>query len=152
MTACLMLLLLSLLATGCSSYQLQGTVVQGPQSMVLVVSKDDPRLDIPGVSGASVAFTIDPRSLNANMLPPEMTDQQGRFVVDVPHLGAGMLEYELEVLCRAPGFVAAARNMKLPSASKRLLIVMSPGTDTYRQQNDILGETLEMGRQLSPGQ
>ncbi len=148
---CMALMLLILLATGCSGYQLQGTVVQGPQSMVLVVNKNDPRLGMPGIGGAALSFTIDPRSLNAQMLPEEMSDPMGRFAVDVPQVGAGVLEYEVEVLSRAKGFAPAARSMKLPSGSKRLLIVMSPGADTYKHQNDILGETIEMGRQLTPG-
>lgn len=149
--ACCLLMLAVLLLPACSGYQLQGTVVQGPQPAVLVVSKNDPRLNMPGVSGAAVSVTIDPRSLNAEMLSTEIADYDGRFVVDVPHMGAGVLEYEVEVLCRAGGFLPSARSMKLPGSGKRLLIVMSPGDDTYKPQHDILGETIEMGRQLAPG-
>lgn len=149
--ACL-LLMVALLLPACSGYRLEGTVVQGPQPAVLVVNKNDPRLNMPGVSGAAVSVTIDPRSLSAEMLATEIADYNGRFSVDVPHMGAGVLEYEVEILCRAGGFLPSARSMKLPGSGKRLLIVMSPGTDTYKPQHDILGETIEMGRQLAPGQ
>lgn len=150
---CLMLLsLFGLLALGCQSYQLQGSVVQGPESAIMVVGKNDQRLQLPGISGAALTFTIDPRSLNAETLSTELTDPQGQFSVSVPHTGAGFLEYELEVLARAAGYVPVARSMKLPSGNKRLLIILSPGEDRYKKLNDILGETMDMGRQLAPGQ
>ena len=104
----------------------------------------------PGVSGASLLVTVDPKSLNAQTLPGDMTDMDGHFAIPVSSPGAGFLEYEIEVLCRAAGFTPAAGTMPLPGGDKRLLIVLSPGVDSYRPRGDILGETIDMGRQLTP--
>lgn len=147
-----MLLLVTLLAGGCSSYHLTGTVIEGPQSAVLVVSKNDPRLNQPGVNSASLMFTLDPESLNAKTMPMDISDGGGRFSTPVSETGAGFLEYELLVICRAAGYDTATRKMKLPGGNKRLLIIMSAGADSYKPKRDIVNETIDMGHKLTPGQ
>lgn len=145
-------MMLPLGLTGCSSYHLAGTVISGSQSTVLVVDKNDSRLQQPGINGASLMFTIDPDSLNASSLPVDITDGNGSFSVPVSQTGAGFLEYDLLALCRAPGYVSASRKMPLPSGSKRLLIVLSPGKDTYTPDHNIVNETIDMGKRLTPHQ
>lgn len=148
---CLGMALLAL--TGCQSYQLQGTVLPGNQSVVLVVAKDDPRLNQRGLDGATLQMTIDPQSLSATMLPMDMTDPDGRFSIPVSQTGAGFLEYQLEVLCRAEGHAPAVRTLPLPAANKRLLIIMAAGADHYKgPSRDIVDQTIDLGRQITPGQ
>lgn len=138
--------------TGCGGYALQGRVIEGPQPAVLVVSKNDSRLKQPGVAGASLMLTVDPESLNAKMLPMDMTDDAGGFAVPVDVTGAGLLEYDLQIVCRAAGYSPATGTIALPGGHKRVLIVLPPGNDRYKPQRDILEETMEIGKQLSPGQ
>ena len=139
-----------MLTMGCESYRIAGTVIEGAQPAVLVVDKYDKRLDQPGINSASLMFTIDPESLNAKRLPMDISDGGGKFSSHVSEPGAGFLEYELFVLCRAAGYNSASRKMKLPGGNKRLLIVLSPGADTYKPKRDILSETIDMGHQLTP--
>lgn len=145
-----LLLMVSLLAAGCSSYQLSGTVIEGAQSAILVVNKNDKRLDLPGINSASLMFTIDPDSLNSKTLPIDISDGGGKFATPVGEPGAGFLEYDLLILCRAAGYASASRKMKLPGGNKRLLIVLSPGADGYKPKRDIVNETIDMGHQLTP--
>lgn len=147
-----LLLLLCLTLTACSSYNLAGSVIEGPQSAVLVVSKNDPRLKQHGIDGASLMFTIDPESLNATILPMDLTDGQGQFSTPVNVTGAGLLEYQLNVLARAPGYDSASRTLALPGGNKRLLIILASGQDKYKPNQDILNETIDMGKQLLPRQ
>lgn len=146
------LFMVSMSVMGCGSYHLAGTVIEGAQPAVLVVDKNDKRLDQPGINSASLMFTIDPDSLNAKRLPMDISDGGGKFSSPVGEPGAGFLEYELFILCRAVGYNSASRKMKLPGGNKRLLIVLSPGTDTYKPKRDILDETIDMGHKLTPSQ
>ena len=148
----LLLACFGLVLTGCGGYALQGRVIEGPQPAVLVVSKNDSRLKQPGIGGASLMLTIDPDSLNAKMLPMDMADDQGWFATPVDVTGAGLLEYDVQVVCRAAGYTAAARTLPLPAGHKRLLIVLPAGADRYKPQGDILQETIDIGKQLAPGQ
>jgi hypothetical protein len=114
---------------------------------VAVVSDDDPRLNQQGVEGADVQVVIDPESLNRKILPEVQTDSTGRFAIPVGEPGAGFLEYQALVAAHAPGYRLATETIPLPPADKRLLITLPTGKDTYRPQDDILGETLKMGGQ-----
>lgn len=146
----IVLLMTCVLATGCSPYRLSGTVIEGAQSAVLVVDKNDKRLELPGINSASLMFTIDPDSLNAKTLPIDISDGGGKFATPVGEPGAGFLEYEVMVLCRAAGYSSASRKLALPGGNKRLLIVLSPGADGYKPKRDIVNETIDMGHQLTP--
>lgn len=140
------------LLSGCESYRLRGAVVEGTIPGVWVVSQDDPRLAQTaaggGIPGATLEFTIDPASIRPRKLPATVSDDAGRFELPVDQGGAGFLEYELGVLCRGTGYRAVWQLIDMPASRKRLLIVMTPGRDTYQSPTDLTQETLEMGKKL----
>ncbi len=140
-------LLVCVMAVGGCGYQLRGTVIEATTSAVLVVDQDDPRVNDPRLPGAVVSLTLDPGHLNAKNLGAHATDVNGRFDVPIGE-GAGLLEYQLELLCRLSGYQAVQQRMALPGGTKQLLILMVPGRDTYRPKPDILDETLRLEKQL----
>lgn len=143
---CIALLLFWPLA-GCGGYQLRGRVIEGASPGVLVVSSDDRRLEGNPVADASVRVTVDPDRMKPRELPPVRTDAEGYFALPIEDFGAGALEYNIMLLARANGFRASQEIFKLPGGGKRVLVVLAPGRDTYRD-NDILGETLRLKEQL----
>lgn len=133
--------------TGCAGYQLRGKVIDGPTPAVLVVPDNDPRLKNNGLMGATVRVTVDPQQMRPKQLTPAITDESGAFAIPIEEFGAGALEYEVEVLARLSEFRATHSLLPMPGSNKRLLIIMSPGRDTHRD-NDILGETMRIKQQL----
>lgn len=130
---------------GCSPYQLEGVVVEGPRPGVAVVDASDPRLRRNVIEDAVLQFTLDPERIRPKRLPPAISDTEGRFAVSVEEAGAGLLEYEVSVVARKPGYQATTQTLPLPGNKKRLLIVMTPGRDTYRPAEDIVEETMRLG-------
>jgi hypothetical protein len=141
------LMLSCLLATGCSSYQLQGKVIEGPVAGVLLLSKDDARLDPPGLAGATLDVTLDPGHMGEKRLGAQGTDLEGNFSVPIRELGAGMLEYEVELVGQATGYQATIHKMRLPSTNQRVLVVLREGRNTYRPPRSVIEESLRIGEQ-----
>ena len=142
------MLLVAVGAGGCSPYQIEGLVVPGRTSEVLMLDADDERLDGPGLDGASVELTLEPQSMSPKPMKTVVTDGEGRFVVPVDKLGAGFLEYEVAVYCGSEGFQTAYQTLRLPPRGKRLLITMAVGRDTFQPKTDILQETRDMAEEL----
>lgn len=140
-------LLAGAISCGCSAYSLQGVVVDGPMPGVAVVGQDDPRLQRGTLGGAVVEATLDPDGMRPTRLGKAATDDAGRFALPVSQSGAGFLEYKVMVLSRASGYQACFDTVKLPSSRQRLLITMTPGRDTYRPPEDVIGESLRAGRE-----
>lgn len=113
----------------CGGYQMQGRVVTGARPEVIVVAKDDPRLGGPGVAGTLVDLTLDPESLGRKPLANGYSGPDGEFAIHVKEIGAGMLEYEVGVVARAPGHNPVYGQIILPGSNKRVLIVMVRGQD-----------------------
>lgn len=133
----------ALTLSGCGAYQLQGRVVHGNSAEVLVVERNDPRLqEAAGVAGADVRLTIDPQSLGRTMLPTQMTRPDGSFAITVDEFGAGALEYDAMLLVRREGHEHAEGLFKLPRSSQRVLVVLPRGVDRYSEPDDPL-EDLE---------
>lgn len=129
----------------CSSYQLQGKVVQGPVSSVTIVDKSDRRLAEPGLSGATLSGTLDPQSPGRKRLSPAGTDGDGAFAIPITEAGAGFLEYDLQLIAKAAGFQSAVGNFRVPGGGKRVLITLAPGRDAFNpEQSDVVGETLRL--------
>ena len=137
-----------LVSVGCQPYQLTGVVMAGAKARVMAVSADDERLAIFGLDGATVDVTVDPSSMQPRMIGVFSTDRDGRFEIPVDALGAGFLEYELAVCCRAEGYQTVYQTIQMPSRRKRLLIVMVAGRDTYEPTKDILEETQKLADEL----
>lgn len=140
--ACLLFL------TGCSTYQLQGTVVQGRSPGIFVVDKDDRRLFGKAVLDSQVFATLDPDKIRPKPLQPAVADDDGRFALPISETGAGLLEYSVSLVCRAPGFQYSSATIPVPSGDKRVLIVMTPGKDTYKPKEDIAGEVEKFEKQF----
>jgi hypothetical protein len=138
--------LLGALASGCSSYQLRGTVVEGPTSAIAVVNKDDPRLGQPGVGGVVVSAVIDPQQLSRKSAGSTVSDANGQFALPIGELGAGLLEYEVQVVARSDQYQSAVSIFPLPGAGKRLLVILAVGREGQSApRGDFLEETLKMG-------
>ena len=120
---------LCLMLGACQSYTLRGRVVQGDVSYVVLVDRDDPRLTGPGMAGVRLDVTIDPGRLNRSSLPSEMSGASGELSILVRKPGAGFLKYEASLLARYPGFQTAEGVFDLPKKSRRVLVVLAPGTD-----------------------
>jgi hypothetical protein len=125
--ACCALAALLLGLSGCSGYQLQGVVVEGPDSSVQVVSANDERLSWPAVSGARVTAVLDPESLGRDVVGQTMTGYDGKFSFPIDEVGAGLLEYEVSVMAEASGKRPAVDQFLLPGSGKRVLIMMAGG-------------------------
>ena len=138
--------LLFLLTVGGCSYYLQGVVVAGPMGGMVVLEKDDPRLTEPGLAGATLDLSLDPAQASTKELGMHQTDDGGKFRVPVKEVGAGVLIYEIDVLCRRRGYSSVHKQMPLPGSSKRLLIIMSRGVERSRRPRDVIEESLEVGR------
>ena len=126
---------------GCESYQMRGYVVEGPASMVLIADADDSRLQMPGVPGATLEFMLDPTSLGRKPMGATFTGKDGAFNVPVDEFGAGFLEYELGVICRRKGYEPAIGNVIMPNHDQRLLVVLNPGRDVYKEKPDVMEDT-----------
>lgn len=137
-------------SSGCETYALRGKVVDGGTSAVMLVDKNDPRLDADGISGATIEATVDPRSLSRQRIPAVSSDADGGFSLPVNITGAGLLEYEAMIVARYPQMAPAVRFMPLPSSDKRLLITLAPGEDKLNlMRTDIIEETRQLGEQFS---
>ncbi len=133
---------------GCKSHQLSGVVVEGEHPRVELVDSGDARLDIGVIPEARISLTLDPTSLNPKILAELVSDPNGGFTTDVSALGAGMLQYDLGVLCQAEGFKTLYQTMPMPKRGRVLLVVLAPGHDRHRPPGDFLRETERMGEDL----
>ncbi len=145
---CLSFVVIALLVSGCSSYRLRGIVVSGARPEVRVVSADDPVLQSFGVAGATLELTTEPLSMNPVQVAATSANGQGAFDIPVDLGGAGVLDYEVGVLCRAPGYGSVWQTLRLPPGNRRLLIVMAPGGESSGPDNEALRESLEFHRQM----
>ena len=151
------LCLLVVVLAGCRSYQLQGTVVNGmsePVRMgkpaIVVVNKDDPRLQAEGLPSASVSVTLDPDSMRPKPVGTAMTDSRGRFSLPIGE-GAGFLIYETHIVAQRGDHHTAETIIGLPNANQRLLIVLPPGKDTWKPSVDFVDETMRMSEPYMEG-
>ncbi len=116
--------------TGCGGYALNGRVVEGGTSQVLVVRSDDPRLAGPPIADATVRLMLDPRSLGGEPLGTVRTGEDGRFTTSVDAIGAGSLEYEVLIEVRADKRASAHQIMPLPARDRVVLVILASGKDT----------------------
>ncbi len=137
-----------LAATGCGEYRLRGLVVEGDTAAVLVVDDDDPRLAQHGLSGAVIELTVEPNSLRPKSLGAAMTDDHGQFDMAIDQPGAGLLEYDIGILCRLDGYRSHYETLLLPGSNRRLLIIVHEGRGVNRAKGDLLQETLDLKDQL----
>lgn len=143
-------LILCAALTACSGYRIEGKVVAGLTSAVVVVDHNDPRLEQPGIEGATIDVTLDPESMAPKRIGADVSDMQGNFGLPVNEPGAGLLEYEMALSVQAKGHKDLWWTMQLPGSKKRLLIIIEAGSGGYRPPPDIIDETIEAGERLTP--
>lgn len=133
-----------LLLAACGPYKMQGRVVEGDVSYIAVVDKDDPRLKGIGLEGVLLRAQIEPGTLSAKTVAQETSDMKGEFALPVDEWGAGLIDMEGAVLARRRGFKSAEGTFKLPSSSRRVLVVLAPGQDPpgWMDERESLQETL----------
>ncbi|MFN3165828.1 MAG: hypothetical protein ACE37H_02055 [Phycisphaeraceae bacterium] len=121
-------------AVGCGGgYAIQGRVVRGPVAEVQLVGKNDPRLTEPDGSGggAVVQAVLEPQTPSEiKDLGRHVTDGQGRFAIPVDAVGAGLFEYEAQLVARRDGHRGAMALIPLPRGGQRVLITLPVGHDT----------------------
>ncbi|MFG0275600.1 MAG: carboxypeptidase-like regulatory domain-containing protein [Phycisphaerales bacterium] len=125
----LALVLVAFTLTGCNSYVLQGRVIAGDISYVAVVDGDDPRLDAPGIPGASLRLETDPSRISREVVGETTSGADGTFRIPFKKVGGGVLMYDVGVTVRRDGYQPATLQFRLPPGAKRLLVMMSPGPD-----------------------
>jgi len=152
MTRCVLPALLGamlVMHAGCRGYHLAGTVIEGPTSVMTIVSDDDPRLKQSGIAGAVIELTLDPDTLRPKSLGKTVSGGDGSFELPVDQTGAGFLEYEVGVFVQRRGYRSLWEQMMLPKKSRRLLIIMEPGAGgDARPGGNILDETMRDGYRL----
>jgi hypothetical protein len=146
MIAITLLLLVPALGA-CSPYTLTGRVIEGEASYALLVKPDDPRLQLPGITGASLKLTLDPGKLNRDVVTQQVSDGDGEFALPVDRVGAGLIKMYMGILSRKAGYASSEAFFELPnSGSSRLLIIMAPGSDPPGSQDAELSADDEVRR------
>ena len=137
---------------GCATGKVQGRVVEGPYPAVMIVDRDDARLQgdatrgEAGVSRAAIEFVLDPGTLRARRVGYDQSNRDGWFTIDVDAFGAGFLEYDVQVYARHAGYAPTIERVRVPSSRKRLLVVMTPGAGGEESSDEhFLDETLRLG-------
>lgn len=139
------LLLVATLLPACSSdgYALQGRVIRGDYSGVMLVNADDPRLSAgEGLGGVSLHVQQDPGQLNRRTLTRGNSGGDGSFALPIDLFGAGSFNYDIGFFARRQGYDPATGYFRLPPKSKRVLIVMTRGTDRDlgEEREDLYGQ------------
>lgn len=144
-----LVILLGLLSgQGCTEYRLGGTVATGRLPAVLVVDDNDPRLNQFGIEGAVIELTLDPTSLRPRPLGAGQTDGTGQFDIPIDQAGAGILDYQLGILCRLEGHQSVWKVVPMPSSKRRLLIIMAPGHNRHAPTGHRLNEVQKIQQRL----
>lgn len=124
-------------------YQLQGRVIAGEYSAITIVDADDPRLlEGDGLSGVTLHVQLDPGQLKRRSLARGTTMGDGSFALPIDLIGAGTFHHDIGVFARRSGRDPATGYFRMPSRSKRLLVVMTRGTDTDlgEEPEDLYGQ------------
>lgn len=135
---------------GCQGYRLEGKVVSGLTSSVVMVDKNDPRLNEPGLQGVLVDVTIEPNELRPKNIGADVTDGDGFFGLPVRETGAGLLEYDASVVATRKGYKTLFWEFRLPPSNQRMLIIMEEGRGGYKPPKDLLRESIEIGEEITP--
>lgn len=122
----------------CESYILRGRVIEGRAAEVVVVESGDSRLETPGIEGAQLTVQVDPRRASRKTIAKRLSTEKGDFAIPIEEFGAGLLEYEMGLTARKPGFQRAEGYFKLPGQGKRVLIVLTPGRDIGEDDDELL--------------
>lgn len=123
--AALALALLTL--AGCGSYTLQGRVVRGSYSGIMLVERDDPRLAEPGLGGVGVTVIRDFDKPNREQVAAANSAADGSISLPIKAFGAGITEEEWLFSAGRAQADRLDTALSLPANAKsvRLLIMMT---------------------------
>ena len=145
----LFLVTVTLITAGCSQYQMVGRVIEGPNSYITVVDRNDPRLNDrlygSGVANTQISVTLDPNEMRPIHEGTAYSDLRGNFSLPISAKGAGFLIYEAQVTALASNHVPVREDFALPSSGKRVLIVLKSGEGKLTPKTNLIEETLQMG-------
>jgi hypothetical protein len=125
LTIGLSLLVLCLFSVGCgaSASMVNGRVIKGDLSFILVVDASDPRLKEPGLAGANVAMSNTSASGGAS-IARVTSDSVGNVALPVRDTAAlfrpAVFTAELE------GYQRTTSEMSIPPTNKRVLVILKP--------------------------
>lgn len=134
-------LIFVLALAGCGSYTLQGHVVRGSYSGVMLVSPDDPRLAGPGIGGVSVTVVRDADRPNREQVAAANSAADGQLTLPIKAFGVGITEEQWLVTAgRAQGDqVAGMLSLPANAKSMRLLVMMTRGELAPRAMPGVSG-------------
>ncbi|MCK4872951.1 MAG: hypothetical protein KAS72_09520 [Phycisphaerales bacterium] len=132
-----LLLLGALALPGCAGPVLRAKVIEADVSFVLIVPRDDPRLEDPGIANVTVAITSDPNSLGRQTIGTAVTDGFGEMSMNIELPLAGLARYEIGVVARKQGYTQTTGDFLLPADNQVVLIFMRSGRDTHRSEEDL---------------
>lgn len=128
----IVLLMVATVLPACSGdgYALQGRVIRGDYSAVMLVDADDSRLTSgEGLAGVSLHVQQDPGQLNRRTLHRGNSGGDGSFALPIDLFGAGSFNYDIGFFARRQAYDPATGYFRLPPKSKRVLVIMTRGTD-----------------------
>lgn len=131
---------------GCAGYTLKGKVIRGDISYIAVVDANDPRLEGPGLSGATLSLETDPDKLRREFVGDAVSDGAGNFSISVQRPGAGILIYDVGLEVRRKGYEGVRQMFRLPPKGKRMLITLRAGPDTLEEREESPYEQYERFR------
>jgi hypothetical protein len=113
-------------AAGCSSYVLQGHVVEGASSEMSIVAAGDPRLEGRPVPGVLVAVMRGGDKAPGRLAGTDVSDTRGRIAIPLEHVGGRFLEQPWEIHASRAGYRTASMTRRLSDPEARLLVTMAP--------------------------
>ncbi|MDX2115344.1 MAG: hypothetical protein SFZ24_06950 [Planctomycetota bacterium] len=124
------------LPLACGPHTIKGRVIEGDVSAVMVVDKNDHRLQTPGVPGASLKLIKDPARLEPKIIAEHVSGTDGEFELPVDEFGAGVIEMDVGLLVRHRGHRSAESAFKVPGGGKRVLVMLERGRDDPSMSDD----------------
>lgn len=135
-------LLAAAAAAGCSTYVLEGRVVEGAAPDMYFVETDDPQLAEPPINGVRVTVDRDHDKLSSHLAGHGASDQHGRFSVSLDEFGSGWMDETWLIRASKPGYRTAESILRLgPSTREQwLLIVLPRGASDVPRREDLMEE------------
>jgi len=141
----------AVLVLGGCGYTLEAKVVRGSFSSLMIVDKNDSRLDQPPLQGARITVTRDADSLGARTVASTVSDGDGGATISIDVMGAGITDEDWLIRASAGGHQNIGLPVRLPvsPSSKRLLVILAPGraepfgTTSFEAERDTVLEQIE---------
>ncbi len=125
-------------AAGCSTYTIEGRVVEGAVSDMTFVLGDDPRLSDPPLSGVRITVERDPGRLSRQMAGTDLSDAHGRFAIVINDFGAGWMDERWRIQASRMRYQTASRDLRLDRSNRRLLIILATGVSDAPEGEDLI--------------